>query len=64
MSSYSDLKFTGHNMTGGSSSFFNKTLRKLSSFGQDWQDQVYRNTQLIGAYEDSSNPTALGSALS
>lgn len=61
MAGYSDLKFTSQQSDVYTSGFFNKTLRRLSSFGQNWQDQVIRNTQLIGSHENPNDPTNLGS---
>lgn len=61
MSSYSNLKYTDQSNDIYYAGFFNKTLRRLSSFGQDWQDQVFRNSQLIGAHENPSSSTNIGS---
>ena len=36
-------------------SFGNKILRKLSNFGMDDQEMVVRNSQAIGAFQDTSN---------
>jgi len=36
-------------------SFGNKLLRKLSNFGMDDQEMVVRNSQAIGAFQDTSN---------
>ena len=36
-------------------SFGNKILRKLSNFGMDEQEMVVRNSQAIGAFQDTSN---------
>jgi len=33
----------------------NKTLRRLSNFGQDYQSMVVKNSQAIGAFQDTSN---------
>jgi len=59
--SYSNLKYTSQNNDLYSTGFFNKTLRKLSSYGQNWQDQVFKNSQLLGAHENPSMSTDLGS---
>jgi hypothetical protein len=36
-------------------SFANKLLRRLSNFGMDDQEMVVRNSQAIGAFQDTSN---------
>jgi hypothetical protein len=56
---------TSNNLNNGiySGGFFNRTLRRLSSFGQNWQDQVIRNTQLIGYSENPSDPSNVGTVM-
>ena len=36
-------------------SFSNKLLRRLSNFGMDDQEMVVKNSQAIGAFQDTSN---------
>ena len=43
----------GRGSTGRS--FSNKLLRRLSNFGMDDQEMVVRNSQAIGAFQDTSN---------
>jgi len=40
---------------GTNKSFSNKLLRRLSNFGQDYQSMVVKNSQAIGAFQDTSN---------
>ena len=61
MAGYSDLKYTSQTSDVYASGFFNRVLRRLSSYGQNWQEQVVRNSQLIGAHENPSDVTNLGS---
>jgi hypothetical protein len=59
MPGYSDLKFSSQS-TAYNSGFFNKTLRRLSQFGQTWQSEIFKNTQLVGVHENPNDPTNLG----
>jgi len=40
--------------------YFSKMLRKLSSYGTDYDDMVIRNTYSIGAHEDAKDASQLG----
>lgn len=60
MAGYSNIKNSSPAPDLYTSGFFNRTLRRLSSFGQNWQDEVIRNSQLVGSHEDPADPTNLG----
>ena len=60
MASYNNLKYSNTSVDIYSSGFLNRTFRKLSSYGQDWQEQVFKNSQLLGVHENPAISTNVG----
>lgn len=63
MASYNNLKYSNTGIDIYSAGFLNRTFRRLSSYGQDWQEQVFKNSQLLGVHENPAISTNVGSVM-